>query len=145
MIPKIPLLEPKGKKEPSKHYAVFLRAGVGQQLCILSMDSDLSACTAALFLALQYFPKVHQFEVFRKATKNPDKLDDIGEGICVVPMVNMLKFYSKPMEQLTGIAAPVLAIPVEGKEMGQEDLSGRVREQPATGRMPAAPKKKGGS
>jgi hypothetical protein len=113
-------------KDPTNHYAVFLRAGVGQQLCILSMDSDLSACMAALFLALQYFPKVHQVEVYRKGSKDPAKLDDIGEGIAIVPMSNMLKFYAPSMEQLTGIQAPTLTIPIEGKEMGEKEVPTRV-------------------
>lgn len=143
MVPHIPLKKPSKKKDPANHYAVFLRCGAGQQLCILSMDTDLSACTAALFLALQYFPKIHQFEVYRKASKDPAKLDDIGEGICVVPMSNMLSFYAKSMEQLTGISVPSLIVPVEGKEMGADDVAGQAKTQPSPIARVSGKKKEG--
>lgn len=124
-------------KDPkAKHYAVVLRAGLGQQAFTFSMDNDISASVAALFLALQYFPQVHVLEVYRKGSGDPNVTSDVGEGICMVPMSQLLKFAAPQMEQLTGFVPPVMAelvTPIERPAQGTEDLSKKARSVPTGG------------
>ncbi len=135
-LPQIPLITPSFKKDASKdpkakHYAVVLRAGVGQQVFTFSMDNDISASVAALFLAMQYFPKVHTLEVYRKGAGDPNVTSDVGEGICMIPMSQLLKYAAPQMEKLTGFVPSVMAdlvTPIERSEQGVQDLSGKVKE-----------------
>jgi len=134
-IPNIPIKTPVPPKDASKdpnakHYAVVLRAGAGHQPFTFSMDNDLSACVAALFLAQQYFPYVHTLEVYRKASGDPNVLSDVGEGICKVPMSQLLKFASSYMEKLTGVEVPSLVTPINRPELGAADLAAQAKDTP---------------
>ena len=138
-LPQIPLVGSKSKgpkdasKDPNaKHYAVVLRAGAGHKVLTFSVDNDTSACVSAMFLAMQYFPKVHTFEVYRKKSGDPNVTSDIdvGEGICMVPMSQLLKFAAPQMEPLTGFKPPVLeelVTPIDRHEQGVESLSTNIR------------------
>lgn len=135
-VPEVPVhtasLKKDASKDPNaKHYAVVLRAGVGQQVFTFSMDNDISASVAAMFLAMQYFPKVHVLEVYRKGGGDPNVTSDVGEGICMVPMSQLLKFAAPQMEALTGFVPPVMAhlvTPIERPEQGTKDLSSKARD-----------------
>jgi hypothetical protein len=136
-IPRIPIktkTPPKdASKDPNaKHYAVVLRAGAGHQPFTFSMDNDLSACIAALFLAQQYFPHVHTLEVYRKASGDPSVLSDVGEGICKVPMSQLLKFAAPFMEKLTGMEVPSLVTPISRPELGSKELESHAKDIPRT-------------
>lgn len=143
-LPQIPIVgsKPKGPKDASKdpnakHYAIVLRAGAGHQAFTFSMDNDTSACVAALFLAMQYFPKVHVFEVYRKKGGDPNVTDDVGEGICMVPMSQLLKVTSPQMEQLTGFKPPAmdeLVTAIDRREQGVESLSTNIRTMSSDGK-----------
>ncbi len=140
-LPQIPLVGPGFKKDASKdpkakHYAIVLRAGVGQQVFVFSMDNDISASVAALFLAMQYFPKVQVLEVYRKGSGDPNVTSDVGEGICMIPMSQLLKYAAPQMEKLTGFVPPVMAelvVPIERGEQGVAELSGKMKEAPTGG------------
>ncbi len=135
-MPQVPVHTASPKKDASKdpnakHYAVVLRAGVGQQVFTFSMDNDISASVAAMFLAMQYFPKVHVLEVYRKGSGDPNVTSDVGEGICMVPMSQLLKFAAPQMEALTGFVPSVMAhlvTPIERPEQGVKDLSSKARD-----------------
>lgn len=135
-IPQIPVpgksLQKDASKDPkAKHYAVVLRAGLGQQVFTFSMDNDISASVAAMFLAMQYFPKVQVLEVYRKGGGDPNVTSDVGEGICMVPMSQLLKFSAPQMEQLTGTVPSVMAelvTPIERPEQGSKGLEDKMRD-----------------
>ncbi len=138
-VPQIPIVgsTPKGPKDASKdpnaqHYAVVLRSGAGHKVLTFSVDNDTSACVSAMFLAMQYFPKVHTFEVYRKKSGDPNVTSDIdvGEGICMVPMSQLLKFAAPQMEPLTGFRPPVLdelITSIDRSEQGVKSLSTNIR------------------
>ena len=136
-LPQIPIIGSKvtGPKDASKdpkakHYAIVLRSGAGHQAFTFSMDNDTSACVAALFLAMQYFPKVHVLEVYRKKGGDPNVTSDVGEGICMVPMSQLLKFAAPQMEELTGFKPSVmdeLVTAIDRREQGVESLSTNIR------------------
>ncbi len=138
-LPQIPLIGSKLKapkdasKDPNaKHYAVVLRSGAGHKVLTFSVDNDTSACVSAMFLAMQYFPKVHTFEVYRKKSGDPNVTSDIdvGEGICMVPMSQLLKFAAPQLEPLTGFRPPVmdeLVTAIDRREQGVESLSTNIR------------------
>jgi hypothetical protein len=134
-IPRVPLKTKSPPKDaaqdPSaKHYAVVLRAGAGHQPFTFSMDNDFSACIAALFLGLQYFPNVHTLEVYRKGSGDPNVMTDVGEGICKVPMSQLLKFAAPFMEKLTGLEVPSLVTPIDRAELGTTELSAKAQDAP---------------
>ncbi len=140
-LPQVPIAGSNPKKDASKdpnakHYLIVLRAGIGQQVFVFSMDNDISASVAALFLAMQYFPKVHVLEVYRKGGPDPNDTSDIGVGICMIPMSQLLKYAAPQMEKLTGFVPPVMAdlvIPIERNEQGAQDLSRKVKDAPTGG------------
>lgn len=136
-MPKIPLKTKSPPKDASKnpnakHYAVVLRAGAGHQPFTFSMDNDISACVAAVFLAMQYFPHVHTLEVYRKGSGDPNLMTDVGEGICKVPMSQLLKFAAPFMEKLTGLEVPSLVTPIDRPELGTSELSSKANDIPRT-------------
>lgn len=136
-MPRVPVHQKKDPKDSSqdpnaKHYAVVLRAGLGDQSFVFSMDNDVSAGIAALFLALQYFPKVDRLEVYRKGGPDPNVTSDIGAGICHVPMAELLKFAAPKMEKLTGFVPPAtaeLVKPIDRDTMGKAELETRAKDK----------------
>ena len=140
-IPQVPVHGKGPQKDASKdpnakHYAVVLRAGLGQQVFTFSMDNDISASVAAMFLAMQYFPKVHVLEVYRKGSGDPNVTSDVGEGICMVPMANLLKFAAPQMEQLTGFVPsvmPELVQAIDRQQQGSKELASKARDLPTGG------------
>ncbi len=143
-LPQIPIVgsTAKGPKDASKdpnakHYSVVLRVGAGHQPFTFSMDNDTSACVAAMFLALQYFPKVHTVEVYRKKGGDPNVTDDVGDGICMVPMSQLLKIAAPHMERLTGFkpqALDELVTSIDRREQGVESLSTNIRSMSSGGK-----------
>ena len=140
-LPKVPLVGTSPRKDATKdpnakHYSVVLRAGAGQQVLTFSMDNDTSASVAAMFLAMQYFPHVHTVEIYRKGGPDPNVTSDVGVGICMVPMSQLLKYAAPHMEELTGFVPPVMAdlvTRIDRGGQGTEDLAGRVSETPRGG------------
>ncbi len=142
-MPQVPVHQKRDPKDASKdpnakHYAVILRAGLGQQVFIFSLDGDVSAGISALFLALQYFPKVDRVEVYRKGSPDLNVTTDIGEGICHIPMAELLKATAPLMEKLTGFSPPAmmeLVKPIATDAMGKSELETNVQDKRTPGSL----------
>ncbi len=152
-MPQVPLKTPRASRDArenpdAKHYAIVLRSGIANQAFTFSLDNDSSAMTSALFLAMQYFPKVNAVEVYRKDGPDPNDMSDVREGICKVALSDMMSFVAPLMEKLTGYVPPAvreLATIIDKDSDSAKDGASRLRGEkggPQEAQKPPGEKKK---
>jgi len=98
-------------------------SGIGSKRLVLAAPNDQSANFAAFFVALQHFPAIHTFGVWRLL---PD--GKVGECACFVAMANILPFCSQELAELTGKKIATPAVPIITAEAGFEELGKKLKD-----------------
>jgi hypothetical protein len=110
----------------SEKFMVEFWVGPNSKRLLMGAPTTESAILTAYFVAVQNFPKVHTFGIWRKTGPNAE---DIGDCVCFVPLANVLKSCAKELAELTSpLSGP--SVPIKPPEASFEEIQKKIRAQP---------------
>lgn len=111
----------------SEKFMVEFWVGPNSKRLLMGAPTTESAILTAYFVAVQHFPKIHTFGIWRKTGP---KAEDIGDCVCFIPLVNVLKACSKELAELTsGLSGA--SVPLEKPPNASfEEIQKKLRTQP---------------